>query len=233
MGDHAGRPVLRLWLRWMMANSLAVGAAFVLVALALLSPIGYALLDSGYVFLLCAASLVVAAAQCLVLRPYGLPIRQWVAVTVVGILLGALLPLLLMVFANGFDGSLDGIERQARSGTVVGTIIAFYLTPVLTGVGCGIVQAFILRSAVGRFGWWIPATLIASLLAVPVTWAALVTTWISLWQGPFPGERPGLGAGVVLVLSMLVVMAVGSLSGAIYGGITGVVLARLLAGRQT
>lgn len=214
-----GRSDRRFWCRWVLANTLGealgLGGPLVVLLNALTRPggPGRAAMVIGLVLLLGAVEgTFVGTAQWLVLRTRlpNLPLRKWILATAAGALTACTL------------GALPGVRIDLSTPGSVPDISGYPILPIgialgiMGGLTVGIAQWPVLRCQVGK-GWlWVPANVVAWMVATFIIAAA--------------GSSMTLGA----TLSSLspAVLGASAVAGVVVGAIHGYALVSWLLPRQ-
>lgn len=180
-------PDVAHFLAWVIANMIA-GAV-----------IGAGMGVPGYLGTVVTAALA-GVPQALALRYYGLQrTGAWIVQTIAAVLVG-----LGVGTALGVSLVMQTIPDQYL--LEVGPVVATATAIGIAGVCVGVAQWFILRTRVQRASLWIPATIIGSLVFVPVV----------VWT---PATADGYSASYIVT---------GLLAGMLYGGVTSAFLSKFL-----
>lgn len=194
------------WFVWVFASGIgtAVGLGLAFVAIDGVGPVASA----------AGVGALTGGAQWLVLRK---PIRRagwWVPASLsgwaVGWAGGLLLCTLLARAVNGASRGQSILDSMTESGILVAVL-------GMIGTGVGLLQWLVLRRQVPQAGWWVPASALGWVVALPA-WGMILL--VSDVGGPFVA----VAFGVALA-------GAGALAGAANGAITGIALVWFLRSR--
>ncbi|MEW6637543.1 MAG: hypothetical protein AB1425_12115 [Actinomycetota bacterium] len=212
----AGRPETTLWLRWVLANSLAetvgLGSAFgvgLVLFPYLQAPGALVALATASIAVLAGTLIegtVVGTAQWLVLRrPLpGMRWRAWVVATAAGAFVAWTLGMLPGTLMSANPGT-GGTEAAEPGEAVVLALAA--LMGLVAGAILGTPQWFVLRRYVPRAALWVPANALA--------WAPGMVLAFVAADFSFSGD---VGT-VTVVLAVATLAAIGAVVGAIHGAV--------------
>ncbi len=211
---------MRLWTRWILANSLGelLGLGSTFVAGVVLFG-GLAESPGIAAILLSAAAMtatgalegfIVGAAQWSVLRDAfpGIGRRSWIVATIVGAVVAWFFGSTTMAFAGLSQSSASAAPEEPPQGIIL-----------LMAAGMGLVAGLILSAAQWRVlrrlarkaGWWLPANAMAWFAGMPL-----------IFGGVDLAQRAVSPVGAILVMGAAIAFA-----GAMVGAIHGVALVRL------